>query len=183
MNDIVRAQGYGGWTATQEGIVVCKTMTTETAHRLTNYVGKCASIHGHSYKWEVMAALENRDTLSNGISIDFGDLKAAMRKCIYDPFDHALVLDQDDPMYANWKTSHESSCKFDTNGEPQKLFWFPGNPTAENFARYVAESLQNELNAIEGAVGGALAYDICRVRVWETANSYGQFIPSEASQN
>ena len=147
------------------GTVVCKTLTTETAHRLMDYVGKCASIHGHSYKWEVTAALDSRDTHANGISIDFGDLKAAMRAVIYDPFDHALVLSIDAPLGPALQPPYLMASAAD--GTRQKIVAFPWNPTAEKFASYTAMHLQS--------IGDQDGFDILRVRVWETANSYGQW--------
>jgi len=141
-----------------EGITVTKSMTTETAHRLTEYVGKCASIHGHSYKWEVTAAMQNRGVGFNGIAIDFGDLKKAMRDVIYDPFDHALVLDVKDPL------CQLPMMRYDAAGSPQKLVQFPGNPTAEHMARFVLVQLATRLPN----------HDIIRVRVYETADSYAQ---------
>jgi len=150
------------------GIAVCKTITTETAHRLMNYVGKCASIHGHSYKWEVTAALLDRGVAANGISLDFGDLKAAMRKVIYEPFDHALVLSIDDPLAPACTPPYLMANAAD--GTPQKIVIFPWNPTAEKFASYAAMQLQ-EIYGNNADPG----FDILRVRVWETANSYGQW--------
>jgi 6-pyruvoyltetrahydropterin/6-carboxytetrahydropterin synthase len=148
-----------------DGTTICKIMTTETAHRLTNYIGKCASIHGHSYKWEVTVGLESRGTKENGIAVDFADLKKAMRECIYDPFDHALVLDENDSL------CNSSMLTRDANGQEQKLVKFPGNPTAENFARYVAIQIGTYMDAL----AEDLEIDTIRVRVWETENSYGQW--------
>jgi len=155
------------WSELKDGTVVCKTMTTETAHRLIDYSGKCASIHGHSYKWEVTAALETRDTLPNGISIDFGHLKKAMRACIYDVYDHALVLADIDPLLEN-----EDLLRFAADGTEQKIVRFAGNPTAENFARHTAVVLREYY---EQRPRAWRHIDIIRVRVWETANSYGQY--------
>lgn len=145
-------------------ITVTKTMTTETAHRLMDYVGKCASIHGHSYKWEVTAMYREGKMQSNGISVDFGDLKKMMRKHIYEPFDHALVLHERDPLLS---VIVPDGVK---DWECQKVFPFPGNPTAEHFAQWIAVRIQRD--CIEQEVG------IMRVRVWETENSYGEWIRS-----
>lgn len=152
-------------------IKITKTMTTETAHRLVNYVGKCASIHGHSYLWEVECeCLEGLDT--RGMVIDFGDLKAAMKKHIYDVYDHALVLAKTDPLMS--RGDFLRAIIDDASGGPQKLVEFPTNPTAENFAQTVAELLQAELEDIHLDEG---TYRITRVRVWETANSYAEWTP------
>lgn len=153
-------------------IKVTKTMTTETAHRLMDYVGKCSGIHGHSYLWEVTARREDDAVGSNGIAIDFADLKAAMRSCIYDRFDHALVLSKEDPLV------EAEVMKWDSNGDKQKIFSFYDNPTAECFAVWAAIELQKFCDATgEGKVmyGSPAHIIITRVRVWETANSNAEW--------
>lgn len=162
-------------------LLVTKCMTTETAHRLCNYTGKCAHIHGHSYRWEVTAALSN-DSISkyNSISVDFGELKDAMRKIIYARFDHALVLFREDPLYG----SSDGMMRFATDDSNQKIVWLDRNPTAEVFAEDTAKHLQEYFRKMECGEEPGLAnadeaqstwVDILRVRVWETADSYGQW--------
>lgn len=154
-------------------IRVTKTMVTETAHRLTNYSGKCASIHGHSYLWEVECeCMEGLD--SRGMVIDFGDLKAAMKTWIYDVYDHALVLDKQDPLIA--RPDFLRAIIDAADGTAQKLVEFPGNPTAENFAAHTANLLQIQL---EDTHLDDATYRIVRVRVWETANSYAEWTAEE----
>lgn len=143
---------------------VTKVMVTETAHRLTDYSGKCAHIHGHSYRWEVTALALEGYGLKNGIAIDFGDLKKVMKEEIYNPFDHALVLDMDDPLLIS------TEIDLAADGTPQKILVFPGNPTAENFSMYVAQNMQEALDN-----RFPLQYLISKVRVWETANSYAEW--------
>jgi len=162
-------------------ITVTKRMTTETAHRLIDYVGKCASIHGHSYLWEVTAAREDRGVAPNGIAIDFKELKEAMQEIIYEPFDHALVLAEADPILGlNGGQNFEQA----SDGGRQKVIDFPVNPTAENFAAHVARELQDYFSRMECGEEPGIAsaedaastcIDILRVRVWETANSYGEW--------
>lgn len=153
---------------------VTKIMTTETAHRLCNYAGKCAHIHGHSYRWEVTVSRDDGEVQENGILIDFADLKVAMKTAIFNSFDHALVLWKGDPLqeYA-WQmiSSEQSMFSKAADGEtPQNIFWFEENPTAENFAEYAAKEVQRELLTFQPCF-----YVVQRVRVWETANSYGEW--------
>ena len=149
-------------------IEVTKTMKTETAHRLMDYVGKCAGVHGHSYLWEVTARREDGAVGSNGIAIDFADLKAAMRSCIYDKFDHALVLSRTDPLV------DAEVMKYDSNGNKQKVFSFYDNPTAEHFAVWASGELQRfcDKREIGGKYGDRSHIVITRVMVWETVNSH-----------
>lgn len=162
-------------------ITVTKCMTTETAHRLCNYVGKCAHIHGHSYRWEVTAARVGGGISEfNAIAVDFGELKDAMKEVIYGPFDHALVLWQHDPMV----DTDGIGIPATPEGRPQKVLILNDNPTAEVFAEFAAYHLQKFFSDMECGEEPGLAsrddaegtwIDILSVKVWETADSYGQW--------
>lgn len=152
------------------GFAVTKCMTTETAHRLCNYVGKCAHIHGHSYRWEVtMARIDGGISPENGIAIDFAELKGAMKECIYDRFDHALVLWKEDPLK---ESLADAEIHFASDGADQKIVWMEDNPTAEVFAKHAAEELRKLF--FGGSDAGA-EIEVLSVKVWETTDSYGQW--------
>jgi 6-pyruvoyltetrahydropterin/6-carboxytetrahydropterin synthase len=79
-------------------IRLTKTFTFEMAHALFNYDGKCKNIHGHSYKLEVSVLGKPADKASDpsdGLIIDFGDLKKIVNKNVVNEFDHALVMKKD----------------------------------------------------------------------------------------
>lgn len=151
---------------------VSKCMTTETAHRLCDYVGKCASIHGHSYRWEVTVRRFDGVTDNAGFVLDFSLLKKAMRAVIYDVFDHALVLWKKDPLYKDFADPlNQSTFEKDSSGKKeQKIVWFDDNPTAENFAREVAIRLRSVFDD-----AGSPHIIVSRVRVWETADSFAEW--------
>jgi len=46
------------------------------AHSLPRHPGKCANVHGHTYKVEVFIVAETLNP--DGMVIDFGEIKAAM---------------------------------------------------------------------------------------------------------
>jgi 6-pyruvoyltetrahydropterin/6-carboxytetrahydropterin synthase len=143
-------------------ITITKQMRTETAHRLLNYNGRCAHLHGHSYLWEVTATAPQLD--SRGMVADFKDLKAAMHE-VLDPLDHALVLCTEDPILpivAN---------QLATNGERLRLHSFIWNPTAEEFAAWAASMIQQQLDNNGGA-----PVTITEVTVWETATSFAKWV-------
>ena len=132
------------------------THTIDSAHRLTNYVGKCAKIHGHTYKFEVKAyATVLQDA---GFVADFGEIKK-----ILDEWDHHLLLFYLDPIVAE--------------GPAYEPFWrelgtvlLSFNPTAENMAHYLAEKIARSLDL-----------ERCDVTVWETpkASAHGYFDKAE----
>ena len=84
----------------------------EAAHRIENYPGKCARLHGHN--WIVEAIVQGKELNELGILIDFKVLKAELNK----------ILDELDHRYLN---ELENFAK--------------KNPTAENLAKEIFEKL------------------------------------------
>jgi len=115
---------------------VMKQMRTETAHRLMDYAGKCAHLHGHSYLWKVTATADK--LTANGLVLDFKDLKKAMEE-VLEPLDHALVLNIYDPIAT--AISGEKA----TDGSIQRVHLKEWNPTAENFAEWASSEIQLRL--------------------------------------
>lgn len=91
----------------------------DAAHYLRDYEGKCARVHGH--RWQVEGQVSGEKLASNGILVDFHDLKAWLKECC-DSFDHYLINEQDG---------------FGV-GEL--------NPTAENLAWYIYGQLKARIN-------------------------------------
>ena len=67
-----------------------------TAHRQLGYPGKCAFVHGHTWKGEFVVSTEAfpRDHLD--MSLDFGDLKAIMRQ-----LDHKIIVSEGDAQFGD----------------------------------------------------------------------------------
>jgi 6-pyruvoyltetrahydropterin/6-carboxytetrahydropterin synthase len=87
------------------------------AHQLREFHGKCEQLHGHNWKIEVYVT---GDTLGeDGLLIDFGLVKKDTKK-VLEELDH----------------------KFLNELEPFKK----ENPSSENIARYIYESLSRTLN-------------------------------------
>ena len=124
------------------------------AHRLPNYDGPCKNIHGHNYKVQVTFEGEIIEIGGReGMVMDFKVLKGFMKERIYNPFDHALVLEKADENYILF-----------FSGEKQKLVVMEDPPTAENMAKFFHDEMQPEMDA----------YDIkvTNVRVYETPTSW-----------
>jgi len=60
--------------------------TFDAAHSLENYEGKCANLHGHTWKVIVEIKGNSRQVKKNGILWDFTNLKKEVKK-----FDHKLL--------------------------------------------------------------------------------------------
>ena len=69
---------------------VTRRFTFEASHQLRWHPGKCANLHGHSYVLDVTV---EEDLNSDGIVIDFADLKAAVTKHVLDDYDHSHLND------------------------------------------------------------------------------------------
>jgi 6-pyruvoyltetrahydropterin/6-carboxytetrahydropterin synthase len=119
---------------------VMKQMRTETAHRLMDYDGKCAHLHGHSYLWQVTAT--SHKLTHNGLVLDFKDLKKAMEE-VLEPLDHALVLSDKDPL--SFPGGDGQVITQATDGSDQRIHVMPWNPTAENFAEWASSEIQLRL--------------------------------------
>ena len=101
------------------------------AHQLRGFQGKCEQLHGHNWKIEVYVT---GDTLGeDGLLIDFGLIKKDTKK-VLEELDH----------------------KFLNELEPFKK----ENPSSENIARYIYESLSHTLNND--------AIRISKVTAWES---------------
>jgi 6-pyruvoyl-tetrahydropterin synthase len=121
----------------------------EVAHRLSQLPGKCENIHGHSMwvKLELRGYL-NENYILEGV--DFGSLKKDFRGFLDSRFDHHLLLNNEDPLIANFGTPF-------AEGRYPGLNTMVGDPTTENIA-YAVGTYMSSLYPFTSAV-----------EVWETA--------------
>ncbi|MDE7091463.1 MAG: 6-carboxytetrahydropterin synthase, partial [Bacteroidales bacterium] len=66
----------------------------EMAHALPDYNGPCAHLHGHSYRLEVTLSTGAAEIPTEGMVMDFSQLKRMVEETIIAQVDHALVLDE-----------------------------------------------------------------------------------------
>ena len=121
------------------------------AHRLMLHNGRCRFLHGHNAMVEV--TLSAPKTGKNGMVLDFGDIKAALKNWLDKTFDHKTLLNKKDPLAAALKKAGENPVLLD------------GDSTAENMA----------LMIFKGAK--ALGLKPRKVSVRETANSCAEYEP------
>ena len=76
-------------------IKVTKSFTFDAAHFLPNHKGKCAAMHGHTYRLEVTVFRDNKkltlDGSDEGMVMDFYDLKAIVMAEVIDKMDHKVL--------------------------------------------------------------------------------------------
>lgn len=123
-------------------------------HRVYGHEGKCRHLHGHNY----VALVTAQATLDNiGRVIDFSVLKNRVGGWIDREWDHGFIL---------WASDCEAlvavrSCS------PFKVFELPSNPTAENMADYLLQTVCPNVLSDTGV-------RVIGVRLWETENCYAE---------
>lgn len=118
-------------------------------HRLLEHKGKCAHLHGHNAKVWIEASSDKLN--SQGMVVDFHDIKEAIGRWIDETLDHKMILSEKDPLTQKLKEA----------GEP--LVLTPEPPTAEVLAELIFEKAR------------ALRLPVSRVTFWETEDSFAVY--------
>jgi 6-pyruvoyltetrahydropterin/6-carboxytetrahydropterin synthase len=73
-------------------VVIRKTFKFEAAHVLPHHPGKCARLHGHSYRFDVAVrgALQTEGP-ATGMVVDFDELSAIVRPNVVERLDHSSL--------------------------------------------------------------------------------------------
>jgi 6-pyruvoyltetrahydropterin/6-carboxytetrahydropterin synthase len=140
-------------------IRITKIFRFEMAHALSGYNGLCRHIHGHSYQLEVTISGQPDNTPGNsteGMVLDFAELKAIVQQEIILPLDHALMLREGNMLpYTDY-----SSELFG------KIVWVSWQPTCENmvldFSRRIISKLREPVK-------------LCNLKLYETSTSYSEW--------
>lgn len=66
--------------------IVSTEVTFSASHSLRGYRGDCARVHGHN--WIVRASYEFSDLDSEGITVDYRELRSQLERVILQRFDH-----------------------------------------------------------------------------------------------
>jgi 6-pyruvoyltetrahydropterin/6-carboxytetrahydropterin synthase len=101
------------------------------AHQLRGYKGQCEKLHGHNWKVQVYVLAEKLNEID--LAIDFHELKRLTEEVLV-PLDHVFLND---------------------------IFPFTEkNPSSENIAKWIYDSLKKKLNGTSVSLSG--------VTVWES---------------
>jgi 6-pyruvoyltetrahydropterin/6-carboxytetrahydropterin synthase len=109
-----------------------------SAHQLRGYKGKCENLHGHS--WKVQVAVCSGTLNDIGLAMDFTDLKRITNE-IVNPLDHICI--NDIPPFTEI------------------------NPSSENIAKYIYESLREKTSEYPVKVKS--------VTVWESDFAFATY--------
>ena len=131
---------------------VGKQFSFDASHQLVGHFGKCANLHGHTYKVEVVLTgpIEEEGS-SKGMIVDFYHVKKYAGSLI-DRLDHAVLLEGNEPI-----------AQGDIVQTKRVIFGF--RTTAENMSRFLTWTLANLLQPY-----GRLDF----VRLWETPTGYAE---------
>ena len=109
------------------------------AHQLRDFQGQCEDLHGHNWKIEVFVA--GQEVGENGILIDFREVKRATEKVIRE-LDHRFL---------------------------NELEYFKNvNPSSENIARFIYDSLSQSL--------GGDSVRVSKVTAWESDSACATYL-------
>lgn len=72
-------------------VSVCRIFSFAAAHKLPNYKGPCANLHGH--EWVMEVEISGEPDHDSGMVMDFGELKKLVNEAIIDKLDHSYLND------------------------------------------------------------------------------------------
>ncbi len=139
-------------------VKVCKIFTFDSAHQLLGHTGKCANVHGHTYKLEVVLKAKTHDSLhpsDEGFVMDFSDLKIIVKEHIVDPLDHAFIAMGNEPILKTLKDTHS------------KIALLHFRTTCENMCMYICHQLKEA------------KLPVYSVKLWETPNSWAEVLAED----
>lgn len=125
-----------------------------SGHRVVGHENKCKQLHGHNYKAEIYATAYKLDEI--GRIVDFSVIKDKVGGWIDKHWDHKTILFVRDPNIIEMMGLHQGA-----------IFSMPKNPTAENMARYLLETVCPNV-----LVGHGVTVD--RVKLWETDTCFAE---------
>lgn len=133
----------------------------DSGHRVVGHEGKCQSNHGHEY-WAHFYAESATGLDSIGRVVDFSILKDIIGKWIDNNWDHNMII---------WKQDPNLGLLQQCEGI-KKPFVVDFNPTAENLAKYLIETLCPLL--LQGS-----GVSITKIQLFETSNCYVEVLRKE----
>lgn len=129
----------------------------DAGHRIMEHESKCQYLHGHRYVIEATFAAEGLDRL--GRVIDFGTIRDALGTWVDTNWDHTTILCEQDKELGETIAAKTG----------QKIYYMAKNPTAENMAEYLLNSVCPKIFAGKNA-------KCSRIRLYETPNCYADAV-------
>ena len=137
-------------------MTISKDIKFDCAHMLSNYEGKCANLHGHTYHGTVI--LEGDISPETGMLLDYNTIKD-----VVDVFDHAIIFSTTGERNPAETELYNWACRY----KMRKVELVHGKSTAETLARDIADmfitmptvkAVQIKLSETDGSWTTAEAY-------------------------
>ena len=146
-------------------VSITKEFSWNMAHLLAEHEGLCKNLHGHTYKMQIEVTRKEEDVImshasSEGMVLDFKDLKQLVNVKIVEPLDHAFMYWINSPDIVE----HEIAKILIKNG--RKVAKVNYRTTAEEMAIDFFSILAKELLVIN--------IELKCVKVWETPTSFAE---------
>lgn len=97
-------------------------------HRVVGHENKCRHLHGHNYRIHFTCTADRLDDL--GRVIDFGIIKQLLCEWLEQHWDHRMMIWQEDPLLPELQRL-----------VPEDIVVVPFNPTAEQMAEYLVQTV------------------------------------------
>lgn len=151
-------------------IYITKEFKWDMAHMLAGHDGLCRNIHGHTYKMQVKVSRKSGSLIegtehSDGMVIDFKDLKTIVKESIIEPLDHAFMYWTKSPD----EVEHQIADVLIRN--ERKVVKVDYRPTAEEMAQNFMKVLCEELDKYQ--------INVISIKVWETPTSFAEAMQEE----
>jgi 6-pyruvoyltetrahydropterin/6-carboxytetrahydropterin synthase len=132
----------------------------DAGHRIPDHLSQCRHLHGHRYAIEITLSgdiIDISGSPSNGMVMDFSDIKDLAREHLVDAWDHAFLAWRKDEVVVAFLASLPN----------HKTVLFDVVPTAENLAQVAFVTLDA---VYRDTFGNHLRLE--RVRLYETPNCW-----------
>ena len=146
-------------------VSITKEFSWNMAHLLAEHEGLCKNLHGHTYKMQIEVTRKTEDVIisdgsSQGMVIDFKELKKLVNVKIVEPLDHAFMYWINSPD----AVEHEIGKILIKNG--RKVAKVNYKSTAEEMAMNFFTTLTKDLLVLN--------IELKSVKVWETPTSFAE---------
>lgn len=155
---------------------VSKQIEIDAGHRVPYHDSQCRYLHGH--RWKVVAYVGAPELIppdvnraDSGMVVDFSIIKQALKVVVHTPFDHRLILWEEDPLVS---AAHFMDALEEIADLHLGVVTVPMIPTSEGLARYWAEGVASYLN-VRGV-------KLVKLDVWETPNSVASYYMPERTR-
>ncbi|MGB4466941.1 MAG: 6-carboxytetrahydropterin synthase QueD [Azovibrio sp.] len=141
-------------------MLITRRLEFDAGHRIPDHKSQCRNLHGHRYLIEITLAgevIETAGDSSNGMIMDFSDIKSIAKAELVDQWDHAFLV------YAG----DQSVVDFLATLPGHKTVKLDRIPTAENLAQIAFDRLRP---AYQNCYGKQLRLQ--KIRLYETPNCW-----------